>query len=86
MELYKDPDQVFSREELEAMTTEQLDDILRESMYISDASEGYIDYILLVLDVIEKREGKQPSPALDAAWEEIKRKYLKGYSDGSENS
>lgn len=34
------------------------------------------DTVLLVLDVIERRVGKEPSPSLDAAWERIKKECL----------
>lgn len=32
--------------------------------------------VLLVLEVIEQRVGKKPSPSLDAAWERIKNEHL----------
>lgn len=35
------------------------------------------DTVLLVLEMIEQRAGKEPSPTLDAAWARIKKVYLK---------
>lgn len=35
------------------------------------------DTVLLVLEMIEQRVGKEPSPTLDAAWARIKKVYLK---------
>ena len=76
MSAYEDPDRLYTREELEAMTTDQLNHILKESMYVRSISESYIDLILLTLDVLEKRGDCPPTPDLDATWESIMEMYL----------
>ena len=76
MSAYEDPDHLYTREELEAMTTDQLNHILKESMYVRSISESYIDLILLTLDVLEKRGYCPVTPDLDAAWESIMEMYL----------
>ena len=76
MSAYEDPDRLYTREELEAMSTDQLDHMLKESMYIRNISDSYTDLILLVLDVLEKRGACPPTPDLDATWESIMEMYL----------
>ena len=76
MSAYEDPDRLYTREELEAMSTDQLDHMLKESMYIRNISDSYTDLILLVLDVLEKRGACPPTPDLDATWESIIEMYL----------
>lgn len=76
MSAYEDPDRLYSREELESMTTEQLNHILRESVYIRSISDSYVDLILLVLDVLEKRDAFTLTPDLDATWKSIMDRYL----------
>lgn len=76
MSAYEDPDRLYTRKELEAMTTDQLNHILKESMYIRSISDSYIDLILLVLDVLEKRGDCPLTADLDAAWESIMEMYL----------
>ena len=84
MSAYEDPDHLYTREELEAMTTDQLNHILKESMYVRSISESYIDLILLTLDVLEKRGDCPPTPDLDATWESIMEMYLDS-DDSSDN-
>ena len=76
MSAYEDPDRLYTREELEAMSTDQLDHMLKESMYIRNISDSYTDLILLVLDVLEKRGACPPTPDPDATWESIMEMYL----------
>lgn len=45
---YEDPDRLYTREELESMTTDQLNHMLKESMYIRSISDAYTDLILLI--------------------------------------
>lgn len=75
MSAYEDPDRLYTREELEVMTTDQLEHMLKESMYIRSISDTYTELILLVLDVLEKRGASPPTPDLDAAWENIMEMY-----------
>ena len=84
MSAYEDPDRLYTREELEAMTTDQLNHILKESMYVRSISESYIDLILLTLDVLEKRGDCLPTQDLDATWESIMEMYLDS-DDSSDN-
>ena len=84
MSAYEDPDRLYTRKELEAMTTDQLNHILKESMYVRSISESYIDLILLTLDVLEKRGDCLPTPDLDATWESIMEMYLDS-DDSSDN-
>ena len=72
---YEDPDNLFTRGELESMTTDQLNHMLKESMYIRSISDAYTDLILLILDVLEKRGDCPPTPDLDATWESIMEMY-----------
>lgn len=76
MSAYEDPDRLYTREELEAMTTDQLNHILKESMFVRSISDSYIDLILLTLDVLEKRGDCPVTPDLDAAWESVMEMYL----------
>lgn len=76
MSAYEDPDHLYTREELEAMTTDQLNHTPKESMYVRSISESYIDLILLTLDVLEKRGDCPVTPDLDATWESIIEMYL----------
>ena len=76
MAAYEEPDRLYTRRELEAMTTDQLNHILKESMYIRSISESYIDLLLLTLDVLEKRGACPPTPDPDATWESIMEMYL----------
>ena len=75
MSAYEDPDRLYTREELEDMTTDQLEHMLKESLYIRNISDTYTELILLVLDVLEKRGACPPTPDLDAAWESIMEMY-----------
>ena len=68
--------QKYPRETLETMSTDQLNAILDEYFCAQKVDLEYMEFILSVLDVLEKREGPSPSPSLDAAWEEIKKRYL----------
>lgn len=60
LSLYKDPDRYLPREELEAMSSESLYAIVNDHMSLDYTSEEYTEYILLVMDVLEKREGPLP--------------------------
>ena len=62
------------RAELERLSMDDLNAIL-DASYEPDTRIS-MDTLLLVLDVIEKRVGKTPSPSLDAAWENIKKEHL----------
>lgn len=86
MSAYEDPDRLYTREELEAMSTDQLNHMLKESMYIRNISDSYTDLILLVLDVLEKRGACPPTPDLDAAWESIMEMYLDSDNPSDKNN
>ena len=85
MSAYEDPDHLYTREELEAMTTDQLNHILKESMYVRSISESYIDLILLTLDVLENRDYCPVTLDLDAAWEKIMEMYLDSDNPSDKN-
>ena len=70
------------RAELERMSMDELNAIL-DASYEPDTRIS-MDTLLLVLDVIEKRVGKTPSPSLDAAWENIKKEHLRPAAQGAE--
>ena len=70
------------RAELERLSLDELNAIL-DASYEPD-SRISMDTLLLVLDVIEKRVGKTPSPSLDAAWETIKKEHLHSDEQGAE--
>ena len=65
----------LTRKQLEDVATVVLDALL--SLDSSPVAELSIDTELIILEIIQEREGKQPSPTLDAAWERIKAAYLK---------
>ena len=65
----------LTHEQLECVPTEVLDALL--SLDPTPAAELSIETILNILDVIEERIGRQPSPTLDAAWERIKEEHLR---------
>lgn len=70
------------RAELERLSMDDLNAIL-DASYEPDTRIS-MDTLLLVLDVIEKRVGKTPSPSLDAAWENIKKEHLRHVERGAE--
>ena len=70
------------RAELERLSMDELNAIL-DASYEPDTRIS-MDTLLLVLDVIEKRVGKKPSPTLDAAWENIKKEHLHPAAQGAE--
>lgn len=70
------------RAELERLSTDELNAIL-DASYEPDTRIS-MDTLLLVLDVIEKRVGKTPSPSLDAAWENIKKEHLRPAAQDAE--
>jgi hypothetical protein len=70
------------RAELERLSMDELNAIL-DASYEPD-SRISMDTLLLVLDVIEKRVGKTPSPSLDAAWENIKKEHLRPAAQDAE--
>ena len=70
------------RAELERLSMDELNAIL-DASYEPDTRIS-MDTLLLVLDVIEKRVGKTPSPSLDAAWENIKKEHLRPAAQGAE--
>lgn len=62
----------------EAMTEMSLSDlysILDDSFEPQSSID--INTVLFALEQIEKRIGKRASPQLDAAWEKIKKEYLR---------
>lgn len=70
------------RAELERLSMDELNAIL-DASYEPDTRIS-MDTLLLVLDVIEKRVGKTPSPSLDVAWENIKKEHLRPAAQGAE--
>ena len=70
------------RAELERLSMDDLNAILDASY--EPGTRISMDTLLLVLDVIEKRVGKTPSPSLDAAWENIKKEHLHPVEHGAE--
>lgn len=83
--LHSDPDRFYTRDELEKMTSEELGNLLDEHLYLSYASEAYTDFILLVLDVLEKRERAVDPDEVDETWEEFKRRFLCPQEDDEED-
>lgn len=75
----------FTREELEAMPTERLDGFLDDEFEAMVTTSDYIDFILLVLDVLEKREGRTPSPSLDAWFHDLLEQYFPKANQDSDN-
>lgn len=67
---------------LEQMTLDELYEII-DASYESGVRIS-TDTVLEVLKEIEKREGKVPSPALDTAWENIKKEHLRHVEQGAE--
>lgn len=68
--------------ELEQMTLDELYEIIDASY--EPGVRISTDTVLEVLKEIEKREGKIPSPTLDAAWENIKKEHLRPVEQGAE--
>ena len=67
---------------LEQMTLDELYEIIDASY--EPGVRISTDTVLEVLKEIEKREGKIPSPTLDAAWENIKKEHLRPVEQGAE--
>ena len=67
---------------LEQMTLDELYEIIDASY--EPGVRISTDTVLEVLQEIEKREGKIPSPTLDAAWENIKKEHLRPVEQGAE--
>ena len=63
------------------MSTEALEQILRLDFQASGDSESDIDAILYISEVIAKRKGSSAEGDVDAAWKQLKTKYLP-YADG----
>ena len=61
-----------------AMTELSLSDLyaILDNSFEPDSSVD-INTVLFALEQIEKRIGKRASPQLDAAWEKIKKEYLR---------
>ncbi len=68
--------------ELERLSLDELNAILDGDFASDDRIST--DTILFVLEEIEKRVGKTPSPSLDAAWENIKKEHLRPAAQGAE--
>jgi len=67
---------------LEQMTLDELYEIIDASY--EPGVRISTDTVLEVLQEIEKREDKIPSPTLDAAWENIKKEHLRPVEQGAE--
>jgi len=67
---------------LEQMTLDELYEIIDASY--EPGVRISTDTVLEVLKEIENREGKIPSPTLDAAWETIKKEHLRPVEQGAE--
>lgn len=64
----------LTRDQLKDVPTEVLDALL--SLDPTPLAALSTDCELVILELIQEREGKQQSPTLDAAWEKIKAEYL----------
>ena len=60
--------------EIQKMSLEDLNTILDEN--VEPNAPINTETVLMVLEMIEHRVGKESSPSLDAAWERIKRECL----------
>ena len=72
----------IDRAALEQMTLDELYEIIDASY--EPGVRISADTVLEVLKEIENREGKIPSPTLDAAWENIKKEHLHPVEHGAE--
>ena len=63
-----------SRSQLEQLSTEQLDEIMEASLEPDSRVDE--DTVLRILEVLQEREGKAPTPSLDAAFENILQEHL----------
>ena len=72
----------IDRAALEQMTMDELYEIIDASY--EPGVRISADTVLEVLKEIENREGKIPSPTLDAAWENIKKEHLRPAEQGAE--
>ena len=72
----------IDRAALEQMTLDELYEIVDASY--EPGVRISTDTVLEVLKEIEKREGKIPSPTLDAVWENIKKEHLHPVEHGAE--
>ena len=79
---YYDNFNPIDRAALEQMNLDELYEIIDASY--EPGVRISTDTVLEVLKEIEKREGKIPSPTLDAAWENIKKEHLRHAEQGAE--
>ena len=79
---YYDNFNPIDRAALEQMNLDELYEIIDASY--EPGVRISTDTVLEVLKEIENREGKIPSPTLDAAWENIKKEHLRPAEQGAE--
>ena len=65
----------LTREQLETVPTDVLDALI--ALDPGPTAELTTDTVLTILEILEERIGKEPTPELDAVWEKIKAEYLK---------
>ena len=65
----------LTREQLETVPTDVLDALI--ALDPGPTAELTTDTVLTILEILEERIGKEPTPELDAAWERIKAEHLK---------
>lgn len=60
---------------LEHMSTEDLEKLLAQDFVASGGSEPDVDYIMAIMEVIQKREAASKPVDLDAAWQDFRDNY-----------
>ena len=76
LSLYADPDNYYTRDELEKMSSQELGVLLDEYLYLSYATEAHVNFILLVLDVLEKREKAISPDEVEKRWKAFERQFV----------